>query len=85
MGYSRGGKVASALALDPQLPGNTLSSLIIADVSPFKFSISKEFQQYLDAMKAIDNARVPDSKTAMKILAERDLVCYIHSYLPFIE
>lgn len=70
----RGGKVASALALDPQLPANTLSSLVIADVTPFKFSISTEFQQYLDAMKAVESADVPDSKTAMRLLAERDLV-----------
>lgn len=72
--YDRGGKVASTLALDPDLPKDTLSSLVIADVSPFRFSISSEFQQYLEAMKAVEDARVPDLKTAMRLLAERDLV-----------
>ena len=66
----RGGKTASALALKPDLPQNTLSSLIIADITPAKVALSSEFVHYTNAMKAIEDARVKDSKAAYKILEE---------------
>lgn len=70
----RGGKVASAVALDPSLPPHTLSSLIVADIAPFKFSLHSEFKHYLKAMKAVDEADVHDAKTAQQILAEHNVV-----------
>jgi hypothetical protein len=73
-GYVRGGKVASALALNPELPSGTLHSLVIADVTPFNFPISPDFRRYLEAMKAVEAANIPDAKSAQKILAERDIV-----------
>ncbi len=66
----RGGKTASALALEPDLPPNTLSSLIIVDVTPAKVSLSREFVHYANAMKSIDDAGVKDTKAAYKILEE---------------
>lgn len=66
--------MASALALNPDLPPETLHSLVIADVTPFKSPISPDFLHYLEAMKAVENANVPDAKSAQKILAERDIV-----------
>jgi len=65
-----GGKTASALALKPDLPQNTLSSLVIADITPEKGALSSEFVHYTNAMKAIEDARVKDSKAAYKILEE---------------
>jgi hypothetical protein len=70
----RGGKVASALALNPDLPSGTLHSLVIADVTPFRFPVSSEFHHYLEAMKSVQDANVPDAKSAQKVLAERNIV-----------
>lgn len=78
--------MASALALNPDLPSGTLHSLVIADVTPFKFPISHDFRHYLQAMKAVEDANVPDAKSAQKLLAERDIVrTETHSLPPSTE
>ncbi|KAF8339653.1 Alpha/Beta hydrolase protein [Cantharellus anzutake] len=70
IGHSMGGKAASAVALKPDLPPNTLSSLIVVDVTPKKVALSSEFSHYAKAMKAIDDVEVRDSKAAHRILEE---------------
>ena len=50
------------------LPPETLHSLVIADVTPFKSPISPDFLHYLEAMKAVENANIPDAKSALSKL-----------------
>jgi len=69
-----GGKVASALALQPSLSPTTLSSLIIVDVTPTKFPISSEFSHYANAMKEVESAHVTSAKEAQDILARNNIV-----------
>ncbi|KAF8298188.1 alpha/beta-hydrolase [Clavulina sp. PMI_390] len=74
IGHSMGGKVAATLALDPSLPSNTLSSLVIADITPLRFGLSTDFAQYLDAMQEIERQGVKDQKGAMAIMEQRGLI-----------
>ena len=70
----RGGKVASAVALRPNMPSDSISSLIIVDVTPTKIPISRDFSRYAQAMKAVEAANVPDLKSAYKVLSEFNVV-----------
>jgi hypothetical protein len=74
MNCRRGGKVASALALQPHRSPDVLSSLIIVDVTPAKIPISDDFAYYAHAMKAVEAANVPDLKSAYKVLSELNVV-----------
>ncbi|KZO96667.1 alpha/beta-hydrolase [Calocera viscosa TUFC12733] len=78
MGHSMGGKVAMATALSPlleqHLPG-ALARLVVVDMSPAIGKLSDEFQAYIEAMQAVEDAKVPSKKEADPILAkwEKDL------------
>ncbi|GAA5929560.1 hypothetical protein JCM3775_002375 [Rhodotorula graminis] len=69
VGHSMGGKVAMALALGGCEP---LSKLVVVDIAPGVGKVSPEFQAYLDAMKAIDDAQVMSRKDADAILAKTE-------------
>ncbi|CAE6473914.1 unnamed protein product [Rhizoctonia solani] len=68
VGHSLGGKVVMAFALNPSLPKDMLSRLIVVDISPAVGPISPEFRRYIDAMKEIDDAKVKTKKEGEEIL-----------------
>ncbi|KAB5592139.1 Alpha/beta-hydrolase [Ceratobasidium theobromae] len=68
VGHSLGGKVVMAFALDPSLPKNMLSRLVVVDISPAVGPISPEFRRYIDAMREIDTANVKTKKEGEDIL-----------------
>ncbi|KAI0076192.1 alpha/beta-hydrolase [Panus rudis PR-1116 ss-1] len=68
IGHSMGGKVAMAVALNPDLPKDILSKLIVVDMSPAKGPMSPEFQSYIEAMKKIEQSQVTSRQQAQKIL-----------------
>ncbi|KAF7332673.1 hypothetical protein MKEN_00150200 [Mycena kentingensis (nom. inval.)] len=70
IGHSMGGKVAMSVALDPTLPAETLSMLVVADIAPAKGSLSAEFKSYIVAMQKIEAAKVSSRKEALAILNE---------------
>jgi hypothetical protein len=57
-----------AFALNPQLPKDMLSRLIVADISPAKGPISDEFRAYVRAMKEIEAKHTRSRKEADEIL-----------------
>jgi hypothetical protein len=82
----RGGKVVMALALDPALPKDLLSRLIVVDISPAVGPISPEFRRYIDAMKEIDAAKVQTKKEGEEILKNYESVSAIsYPYQPYRE
>jgi hypothetical protein len=64
-----------ALALDPNLPTNLLSHLVVADMTPAKGSLSDEFRGYIAGMKEIEESKVVARKDAHEILARYEPVC----------
>ncbi|WP_425037974.1 alpha/beta fold hydrolase [Primorskyibacter sp. S187A] len=65
IGHSMGGKAAMVLALQtPQM----LRRLVVADIAPVAYSHSQ--MQYIDAMRAVDLARVTKRADAMAQLAD---------------
>ncbi|QRW18511.1 alpha/beta hydrolase family protein [Rhizoctonia solani] len=68
VGHSLGGKVVMAFALNPALPPDMLSRLVVVDISPAVGPISPEFRRYIDAMKEIDHANVRTKKEGEEIL-----------------
>ncbi|KAH7325315.1 alpha beta-hydrolase [Rhizoctonia solani] len=68
VGHSLGGKVVMAFALNPSLPKDMLSRLVVVDISPAVGPISPEFRRYIDAMKEIDEAKVKTKKEGEEIL-----------------
>ena len=71
----RGGKVAMSVALDPHLPENLLSHLIVADIAPSKGPLSSEFQGYLDGMIKIEESNVTTRAEAQTIMKQYEPVC----------
>jgi hypothetical protein len=71
----RGGKVAMTFALNPDLPQDMLSNLIVVDVAPSTGDISSEFRGYVEGMKKIDASKVSSRKEAQDILMEYEKVC----------
>ena len=67
-----------AVALNPDLPTNALSNLIVADIAPSKGDLSPEFKAYVEAMKKIEASKVSTRKEAQAILAEYEEVCPYH-------
>lgn len=68
VGHSLGGKVVMAFALDPSLPKDLLSHLVVVDISPAVGPVSPEFRRYADAMHEIDEAKVKTKKEGEEIL-----------------
>lgn len=77
----RGGKVAMSLALHPSLPRTLLSKLIVADIAPSRNALSPEFQSYIRAMQAIEEARVSTRKDAQHMLAETEKDAMVRAFL----
>ena len=72
---NRGGKVAMAAALSPELPPNVLSNLIVVDIAPSQVSsLSKEFAGYFEGMQKIEDAQVSTRQDAQNILTEYEKV-----------
>lgn len=70
----RGGKVAMAVALNPERPDGLLSKLIVEDVAPTRADISSTFRDYAKAMQEIDAAEVKTRKEAIEILTKYEKV-----------
>ncbi|KAI1797188.1 alpha/beta-hydrolase [Ganoderma leucocontextum] len=68
LGHSMGGKVAMAVALDPELPPALLTHLIVADIAPARGPLSPEFQGYIEAMKRIEASEVKTRQEADRVL-----------------
>ena len=64
----RGGKVAMAVALNPELPSKLLSNLIVADIAPSIGALSPEFAGYIQAMKMIEASEVKSRHEADVLL-----------------
>jgi hypothetical protein len=61
----RGGKVAMAQALSEP---DSISKLIVIDITPARAGISSDFVKYVDAMREVQNANVSSKKEGDKIL-----------------
>ena len=64
-----------SVALDPHLPENLLSHLIVADIAPSKGPLSSEFQGYLDGMIKIEESNVTTRAEAQTIMKQYEPVC----------
>ena len=72
---SRGGKVAMATALSPELAPNVLSNLIVVDIAPARApALSDEFVGYFEGMQKVENAQVSTRQDAQTILTEYEKV-----------
>jgi hypothetical protein len=69
------------LALNPELPKELLSNLIVADIAPSRGDLSPEFQEYIEAMKRIVRSNVSTRKEAQEILSEYESVCFLPHFL----
>jgi hypothetical protein len=64
-----------AIALDPELPPNALSNLIVVDIAPSRAaSLSDEFAGYFEGMQKIEGAQVSTRQEAQTILTEYEQV-----------
>ncbi|KAI0749372.1 alpha/beta-hydrolase [Daedaleopsis nitida] len=68
LGHSMGGKVAMTVALDPELPSDLLSHLIVADIAPARGALSSEFRGYIEAMQKIEESQVKTRQEADRML-----------------
>ena len=63
-----------SVALDPRLPADLLSHLIVADISPARGALSDEFQGYIRGMKKIEESHVKTRQEADRLLREFEQV-----------
>lgn len=63
-----------SFALNPDLPQNLLSNLIVADIAPSRGDLSPEFMGYVDGMRKIESSKVSSRKEAQEILSEYEKV-----------
>lgn len=61
-------------ALNPNLPSDLLSNLIIEDIAPYKEELYPEFKGYVDAMKKIEEMGVRTREEAEGVLIEHEKV-----------
>lgn len=81
LGHSLGGKVVMALALNPGLPKDMLSHLVVVDISPAVGPISPEFRNYIGAMKEINEAKVQTKKQGEEILKKYEQDPSVRAFL----
>lgn len=62
------------VALNPDLPSNLLSQLVVADMAPSRGPLSPEFRSYVEAMRVIEDSKVTTRQDAQKILARYEPV-----------
>ena len=73
-----------AFALNPDLPKDLLSRLIVVDISAAKGPISDEFRTYVKAMKEIEAKHTKSRKEADAILQAYEPVSgHLKFRLPF--
>ena len=58
---------------------DSISKLIVVDISPAKGAISPEFANYIVGMREVDQANVNSKKEGDKILQSYEEVCYLDS------
>ncbi len=63
-----------SVALDPDLPQDSLAHLLVADIAPSKGALSPEFQGYVEAMRKIEDSKVTTRKEAQQILTPYEKV-----------
>ena len=56
------------VALNPKLPSDLVSNLIVADIAPSIGALSPEFQGYIQAMKKIEESGVKSRQEADRLL-----------------
>ncbi|PAV16443.1 alpha beta-hydrolase [Pyrrhoderma noxium] len=82
LGHSMGGKVAMAVALDPDCPKDLLRHLIVADIAPVPGRLTSEFPRYMEAMLKIQNeGKVKSRKEAFDALYEYENDTLIRHFL----
>lgn len=78
VGHSMGGKVAMALALlHPQL----VRRLCVVDISPVSYGALSGFTPYVEGMRSVDLASLPDRATADRILQPYVKSATVQSFL----
>lgn len=56
---------------------DSISKLIVVDISPAKGAISPEFRRYITGMREVDEAEVESKKEGDKMLQSYEEVCTI--------
>lgn len=74
IGHSMGGKAVQSFALSPELPEGMLKYLVSVDMSSARGPLSKEFEQYVDAMLDINERKCESRKQADEVLAQTESV-----------
>jgi hypothetical protein len=72
--HVRGGKVAMALALHPELPSDLLTDLIVSDIAPVRAKVSQDTVQHIRAMEIIQSGNISTRKEADEIMSEHEQV-----------
>ncbi|SPO37449.1 related to Abhydrolase domain-containing protein C22H12.03 [Pseudozyma flocculosa] len=67
IGHSMGGKVVMSAVLDAEI-GKRVSKLISVDMSPRRGPLSKEFEQYMEGMVEIEEAKCETRSAADELL-----------------
>ncbi|KZT02577.1 alpha/beta-hydrolase [Laetiporus sulphureus 93-53] len=81
LGHSMGGKVAMTVALNPELPQDLLSHLIVADIAPSRGELSPEFNKYVGALQEIERRKITNRREAQHILSETEQDPTIRAFL----
>jgi hypothetical protein len=63
-----------AVALSPELPVDAIENLIVVDIAPSSDALTTEFQDYIEAMKNIEQSGVNSRREAQDILARYEPV-----------
>lgn len=74
VGHSMGGKAVMAFALAPELQEGTLEYLVSVDMSPARGPLSPEFEEYIEAMLAIEKKGCGTRGEADELLKETEPV-----------